>query len=377
MCWLTQLFKIETDYSKRIFGLDILRVIGILLVIEAHGFNLVVQFFPKTFLLIPLLDKVNFSFILSGFLIGSSLIKLFNREDFSFSKVKTFWIRRWLRTIPAYYLVITVYILLRYTFTNVGFVFPWKHYFFLQNIYTPEPDPYYFYPEAWSLAVEEWFYFSIPALLLLFHFLVSKFLGKKTMLITIILAVIGVSTFLRYNRALHTPDLTIHDWNIWFRKIVLFRLDTLMIGMLAAFVKYYFKEFWEKEKNKLFAVSLFLLSVTLLLYPYFLHQSFWLKTFYITQVSIAVALLVPKLDSIKTGSGFWLKSITFISKISFCIYLLNRTPILKSIQYLLPGNNLAACAFQYGLYVLLLFVSATLMHKFIEKPILAFRDKVS
>jgi peptidoglycan/LPS O-acetylase OafA/YrhL len=147
--------------------------------------------------------------------------------------------------------------------------------------------------------------------------------------------------------------------------------------MLAAFVKYYFSDFWANEKNKLFAVSLFLLSVTLLLYPYFLHQSFWLKTFYITQVSIAVALLVPKLDSIKTGSGFWLKSITFISKISFCIYLLNRTPILKSIQYLLPGNNLAACAFQYGLYVLLLFVSATLMHKFIEKPILAFRDKVS
>ena len=374
---LIALFSIDLDTTHRVFGLDVLRTIGILLVIEAHAYHLLVDYFPKQFLFIPLLDKVNFSFILSGYLIGTTIIKLYNREDFSLSKIKTFWLRRWVRTIPLYLIVISVLVILRYSFTTVGFAFPWRHYLFIQNLYYPEADPYYFYPEGWSLAVEEWFYFLVPALVLLGHIVLSSFINKRQLLLGIIISIIVVCTALRVHRALHTPDLDIYTWNIVFRKIVLLRLDTLMFGVLAAYIRYYYRGFWEQHRQSAFYLFIVGMAITLLGYPFFLHHSFWLKTFYITQVGIIVMLLVPKLEGMKTGKGFWLPFATYLSKVSFCIYLLNRTPILKSMMQLLPAHNLPMAIGEYIAYVLILVLAATLLHKYVERPILKLRPPVA
>jgi peptidoglycan/LPS O-acetylase OafA/YrhL len=374
---LLDIFRIDLDTSRRIYGLDILRAIGILIVIEAHAYHLIVDYFPRDFLFIPLLDKVCFSFILSGYLIGSSIIKLYERSDYRFELIRTFWLRRWIRTIPAYFIVITALVILRYTFTTVGFVFPWRHYLFVQNIlYPAEADPYYFYPEGWSLAVEEWFYFIVPTLVFIGGALLSRVLSKKQLILGIILGIIAVSTALRVHRALHTPDLNLYTWNIWFRKIVLFRLDTLMYGVLAAFVRFYYRHWWDANRQRLFYGFLTLMGLTLLGYPYFLHNSFWLKSFYITQVAIIVALLVPKLEGMRTGSGWWFYTATYLSKVSFCIYLLNRTPILKSMMQLWPPHGLIMSVIEYIAYVTILILAATLMHKYIEKPILALRPKM-
>jgi peptidoglycan/LPS O-acetylase OafA/YrhL len=187
---------------------------------------------------------------------------------------------------------------------------------------------------------------------------------------------IAVSTALRVYRALHTPDMDVYTWNIVFRKIVLLRLDTLMYGVLAAFVRFYYKDMWEKNKQVAFYLFIAGMAATLIGYPFFLHHSFWLKTFYITQVGIIVMLLVPKLEGMKTGTGFSLKFFTYLSKISFCIYLLNRTPILKSLMQLLPPKNLLMGIGEYVLYIILILLSATLLHKYVEKPILKLRPPV-
>jgi peptidoglycan/LPS O-acetylase OafA/YrhL len=345
-------------------------------VIEAHAYHLIVQYFPDKFLFIPLLDKVNFSFILSGFLIGSSIIKLYARDDFSYRKIVTFWQRRWIRTIPLYFIVITAMVVMRYAFTTVGFVFPWQHYLFIQNFYLPEADPYYFYPEGWSLAVEEWFYFLMPALVLIGAWMLSAYVSKKRLVLSIIIGIIAVSTSLRVYRALHTPELDIYSWNIIFRKIVLLRLDTLMYGVLAAFVRYYYRDFWDRHTQTAFYLFLVGMTITLLGYPFFLNHNFWLKTFYISQVGVIVMLLVPKLESMKTGKGFWLKLSTYLSKVSFCIYLLNRTPILQSIMQKFPVRNIPMAIGEYIAYIVILLIAATLLHKYIEVPILRLRPQM-
>ena len=47
-------------------------------------------------------------FVLSGFLIGGILLKLLQSTSFSINEVFHFWIRRWFRTLPLYFLMLCI-----------------------------------------------------------------------------------------------------------------------------------------------------------------------------------------------------------------------------------------------------------------------------
>ena len=373
---IIDIFRIDLDTTGRTFGLDIMRAVGILMVMEEHSFHLIADFVPAGYLPIPYMDKINFFFVLSGFLIGNIIMNLYNREKFGTRDVVIFWIRRWVRTVPLYLLVITGLVILRYSFTHVGFIFPWREFVFFQNFYYPETDPYYFYPEGWSLAVEEWFYFLVPAIIFICHLLFSKIISKKQLLISVIVSIIIASTSLRLYRALHTPDMDIYTWNIWFYKIVLLRLDTIMFGFLAAFVRYYYRPLWERSKDICFYMFLVGMAVTILFHTYWREHQFWLKTFFLTQTGITMMLWLPKLDSMKIGKGFWVKFITYLSKLTFALFLLNRTPILKSMMQVFPAKNLPMALGEYLLYFILVLSSATLFHKYLEQPVMTLRERI-
>jgi len=373
---IIDIFRLDIDYRGRTFGLDIMRAVGILMVVEDHSYHLISDYLPRGFVFIPFLDKISFFFVLSGFLVGTIIMEIYNRENFGLPDLGRFWARRWIRTVPLYILVITGMVILRYSFTHVGFVFPWREFIFLQNFYYPEADPFYFYPEGWSLAVEEWFYFLVPALLFICHLLFSKIISKKQLLISVIVSVIIGSTSLRVYRGFHTPDLNWYTWNNWFYKIVLFRLDTIMFGFLAAFVRHYYPAFWNRSKNICLGIFLASMAATIALHTFWLAHSLWLKTFFLTQTGIIMMLWLPKLDSMKTGKGLFRWLMTYLSNLTFVLYLLNRTPILQSILQLFPPRNLPMGLCEYVLYFVLLFSSATLMHKYLELPIIDLRKKI-
>ena len=147
----------KIDTTQRIFGLDVMRAIAILLVLFSHTSLLM---FPETESIILTVIRffgaigVDIFFVLSGFLVGRILIDIIYKTEFSSKNLVNFWIRRWFRTIPAYFLVLTVLVLARQiTQGNLG-AFSYKFYLFIQNLYSVHPR---FYPEAWSLSVEEWF----------------------------------------------------------------------------------------------------------------------------------------------------------------------------------------------------------------------------
>lgn len=373
---IADIFRLDIDYRGRTFGLDIMRAVGILMVIEEHAFHIVSDYFPKGFVFVPYLDKISFFFVLSGFLVGNIIINLYNRENFGLAALGRFWARRWIRTVPLYILVITALVILRYAFTHVGFIFPWREFVFFQNFYYPEADPYYFYPEGWSLAVEEWFYFLVPVILFIAHLLLSRVLSKKQMLLSVILSIIAGSTALRIYRAMHTPDMDLYVWNIWFYKIVLLRLDTIMFGFLAAYVRHYYEPLWDRSKNICLYLFLIGMAVVMAIPHFWIEHNFWLKTFFLTQTGVIMMLWLPKLDSIKTGRGWWGWFITYLSNLTFVIYLLNRTPILKSLMQILPARTLPMALCEYVFYFILLFTSATLMHKYLEQPIIDLRKKI-
>ncbi len=120
---------------------------------------------------------MDFFFVLSGFLIGRILISnLVKRGELGF---RNYFIRRWFRIIPPFFLVLTL-ALFWYTRAEVGAMTyfmrgldweavratAWANYAFVANYVIPVDRPNVM-GWAWSLCIEEQFYLVFPLLLLL------------------------------------------------------------------------------------------------------------------------------------------------------------------------------------------------------------------
>ena len=82
---------LKINYSNRVYGLDIFRAIAILLVVAGHG-KFILGDLVKKIPSVQLIDGVELFFVLSGFLIGSILIKKFENDNkFTFSSLFHFW----------------------------------------------------------------------------------------------------------------------------------------------------------------------------------------------------------------------------------------------------------------------------------------------
>ena len=129
---------------------------------------------------IKLIDGVELFFVLSGFLIGGIIIKEFqNNTAFGIKQIFHFWKRRWFRTLPNYYLILLLNVIIVYFgIIKEDFLqFNWKFFFFLQNF---AHHFYGFFWESWSLSIEEWFYLLFPIILMLLYLLLIKFkINKK------------------------------------------------------------------------------------------------------------------------------------------------------------------------------------------------------
>lgn len=126
----------------RIFGLDILRACAIMFVVIGHGHILIPEQYRDLVKEIFHYDGVSIFFVLSGFLIGGILIKTLEKERLSKKVLLNFWVRRWFRTLPNYYLILTILLILNLLFTE-GFKFTWS---FPLNFYTFTQNLYFVFP---------------------------------------------------------------------------------------------------------------------------------------------------------------------------------------------------------------------------------------
>ena len=95
----------KEEASGRIFGLDLMRAIAILIVMYMHSMFVLPVSVQRIFNLpLPAMDGVSVFFVLSGFLIGGILLRILEEQNFGPREIFQFWIRRWFRTLPNYVL---------------------------------------------------------------------------------------------------------------------------------------------------------------------------------------------------------------------------------------------------------------------------------
>lgn len=358
--------------KNRIYGLDILRCLAILFVVFGHGRFL----FPeKTIKQLEyfVFDGVGIFFVLSGYLIGDILIRELELKKVTIEILIDFWKRRWFRTIPNYILVLTIVLILNILYNqdfNLSCSVP--YYFFMQNLYFPHPN---WFPEAWSLSVEEWFYLIVPILI----FIVIKifnFKTKKSVLVTAVFLILLVTVF-RYFKYLEIDVESKLNWDLEFRKQVFTRLDSIMFGVVGAYIAKYYYNFWIKYK-----LLFFMLGLALLLTNHFLTKEnlnlLYKCVFTFTLNSIGTLFVLPYLSEVKTGKGFFYKAITYISIISYSMYLINYTLVKDWIIPMLDidfNNFYFNLLIKYMLFWVLTIILSVLLYKYFEVPTTKLRDK--
>lgn len=377
---ITKIFTVEFD-KNRVYGLDILRAIAILCVLVSHTAQMLPEVLKSIIEDYLEFDGVSLFFVLSGFLIGGILIKIVENQKPNFKTLINFWMRRWFRTLPNYFLILTILVLLQYFFgearrfeiKTIG-----EYYLFIQNL--AWVHPYWFFPEAWSLSVEEWFYILIP-LMIFFHLRASNQSPKYSVLSIIVLVIIAGLVF----KIVKFQNVTVEDiggWDVYFRKQVITRLDSLVIGVLGAFLQFYYSDKWKKNKKVLFFVGLGLILCLRFLAPFvFDFSSFFYCVLYLPLMSIATLLLFPFLSDLKSGEGRIYNIVTRISIISYSLYLVN----FSLVRHWLIGN-IPWRSFENKYFIVfapiltfwfITFLLSILLYKYFEKPMTLMREKVT
>jgi peptidoglycan/LPS O-acetylase OafA/YrhL len=196
---------------------------------------------------------VELFFVLSGFVLTPQLLLI---ETNPIKNIKIFLIRRWIRTLPPYVLaLVCAYII----FGNDNIFTFFRFLTYTQNIFGDNIINN-FYPVAWSLSVEEWFYIYIPALI----FCAYKLnVYKKINISNICIITIVLETIVRF---LFANEVS--DWGQNVRRSVIFRIDAMCWGVLAYI--------W-KDKINLTLLCLSLLICTFLLICLSINSEYLVK----------------------------------------------------------------------------------------------------
>lgn len=363
--------------SSRIFGLDLMRATAILMVLFGHC----LWIFPHSnHFLYQILQLFGFFgvelfFVLSGFLIGNILLKLFIQNTFTFKIALHFLKRRWFRTLPNYFLVLIVNIIIALL---IGYQIPetWRYFLFLQNFNTTMLP---FFPESWSLSVEEFAYVFLPILLVIANIFVKK--SKTTLYIISVLLLIIASILAKVQYSLTTTNITLDQWNLSVKSVVIYRLDSIYIGVLASWLYVHYTNYWEKIKYIVMTLGVFLflflffglgkLGLTIAS-----HHYFW-NVLYLPLTSICVALSLPVLSLWKTEVSIIQKPIEFISKISYSMYLLHYSLILYLMKHFIDTTKFSITNLYLftALYLTIVIVLSSFLYRFYEKPMTNLREK--
>jgi peptidoglycan/LPS O-acetylase OafA/YrhL len=359
--------------QQRIFGLDLIRGGGISLIVLYHGLQLWAKFYPSIWILgFPAYYALEFFFVLSGFLIGTILFdKLFRLDKYGFSETSVFMGRRWWRTLPSYYLILFLILFLaKHELQYEAFPDNYLRFvFFAQNISGTANT---FFPESWSLAVEEWFYIILGIAALIIGSLIHQSKKRSLAFLCFILIFLVLVLVTRSIYVLNYPC----DFEMQVHKILWMRLDAPMYGVLMAWIFYLHREKLMAIKNKLLVMGLLLLIAALLVHKTDFFSGIRSVIFW-PLASSGISLLTPWFIQLRDPGGKISQLIRYLSKVSYSFYLLHLSVVMFAFVMPVFEINTKTDALIASIsYLTTTIVLGILNYELLEKKLLRWRDRV-
>jgi peptidoglycan/LPS O-acetylase OafA/YrhL len=350
---------ISSKQTRRIAGLDVLRTLAILLVLIAH--------YPKpeggTFMRMLNFGwtGVDLFFVLSGYLIGGQLFA--GLASGMTMTPGNFYGRRLLRTLPNYYVVLSIYLIVSAP------VPAWRFFIFTQNLGIPSG-----FTPSWSLCVEEHFYLAFPLVVMVLARIRSPNLVAFVFGV-ILLFGIGVRaaiwTTWRPDQMSAADALATYLGRIYFPTYC--RLDGITLGVALAALKSFRPETWQRlmtnPKWLLGGSGVFLIASVLVFWT---RYTFVCSTIGFTMISISFALLTAGVLSDRSMvERYTIPGTHLVAKLSYGIYLTHSLAIDCAARIV----SLQSPAGVVVTGTLVLVFTGTL-YWLVERPCLLLRDRL-
>ena len=358
--------------SVRIYGLDTLRALAILLVFMNH-YMLFVSGEPTFGFLGELgWTGVDLFFALSGYLIGNQIMAAI-RSERGFS-LKNFYARRLLRTVPNFYVVLALYALFPYVRGTMVLPPLWKFLSFTQNIHLM---PGTAFSHAWSLCVEEQFYMLLPAIALLVAACRKSLLWAWVAIVASIAAGMLTRSCLWTAHVDGAADSGYQYYTLIYYSSVC-RYDELVAGVALALLKNFHPGAWTRitsRGNWALAAGAILLSV---MYYLFLHDrmGYAITVYGYPMLGVSFALLL--IAALSPGSLLQRTRVPGAASLalwSYAIYLSHKQLcVLLSAQLKLVGIEPTMWSGVAIMAVATLF-GGWLLFRCVETPFMKLRDR--
>jgi peptidoglycan/LPS O-acetylase OafA/YrhL len=371
--------------------LDGLRGIAILLVLLRHAARPVFDEHGAILpigdwdIAVPLLNGwmgVDLFFVLSGFLITHHLL-LHWPGEFRIGFLARYWLKRILRTFPAYYATLFVV-----AFGLLPFYQPvvadtatqlWQHLLYLQDYFGSE-----FVPAFWSLGVEEKFYLLCPFVLLW----LGRYPRARQLWILVGLALLPM--LLRFLAlASQAGGATEYHHFFWaVRAPFHLALDGLWLGVICALIHRWRPPALTENavvRRRLWQAGLALLVLLMFSIAWFDHRHFGVSVVILVLVAAAFAGIVLAVVMGPTSLSAMLRArwLRFLAEVSYSVYLTHLLvvgPALQLAQALVPEWPSLAPVLQLlvflPVFLVLSLAAGLLLHFVVEKPFLLLKNRV-
>jgi peptidoglycan/LPS O-acetylase OafA/YrhL len=234
---------LRVDKSRHLPGLDLVRAIAISWVLLYHAS--ILWHVPGDSWLIRFgWMGVDLFFALSGFLIGGQLLRPWARG--AAPSYSHFIMRRVLRTLPAYLVILALYFLVPSLRDGNEMKPLWQFLTFTQNL-AGDLSPRMTFSHAWSLCVEEQFYLAFPLVVALLAIRPSATKIAATVVAVLLFGIV-IRGYLWIHDVATTVDGTTVLRGYRFMSLIYYptwsRLDSLLAGVVAATIQTLRPNWW-------------------------------------------------------------------------------------------------------------------------------------
>ena len=362
-------------------GLDLLRALAIIIVVIYHaalfGFKL-----PGR------VDRfgwigVDLFFVLSGYLIGGQLLAPLARDQSI--NLGRFFARRALRIMPAYFAVLAIYFLLPSWREYPEMSQPlWKFLLSIQNIALHGGTAF---SHAWSLAVEDQFYLTLPFILLFVNRWPRPPVGGTRPVASAAIIIpcaiffggILLRTFLAYQNPAEVSGVAFRDYQAWIYYPTWTRLDPLVFGVVLAAIEKFRSQWWQRLMD--YAVWLWLPGLALIVFALWLGEGEYLEfstviwQFPLIAFGFAALLVCAQSDRLPLRH-FKIPGAAFIASIAYSTYLIQKL-VMHLVGQFCFDHSIALTSVPALLGVeLCVYAAATVLFFTVERPFLQLRHRI-